>query len=120
LVIGRRVPAPSDRLDPGAHPEDRGLHRARVEPQLAGVDDTGKHPGRVVLGIFVIDRPIHPDGPARIQMLEQLYPSSARWVWVGEAVAHDLVTAARTYSHVTIDETELDYAASNIMSSSRR
>jgi hypothetical protein len=33
------------------------------------------------------------------------------WARIGEAVGHDLVTAARTYTHVMTDEQELDYAA---------
>ena len=31
------------------------------------------------------------------------------WARFGEAVGHDAYTSAKTYTHVMIDETELDY-----------
>jgi hypothetical protein len=40
-----------------------------------------------------------------------LHLSGVPWARIREAVGHDLVTAARSYSHVMADETELNYRA---------
>ena len=41
-----------------------------------------------------------------------LHAQGLTWARIGEAVGHgDLVTTARTYTHVLVDEAELDYGA---------
>jgi hypothetical protein len=41
-----------------------------------------------------------------------LHAQGLTWARIGEVVGHsDLVTTARTYTHVLIDEQELDYEA---------
>jgi hypothetical protein len=40
-----------------------------------------------------------------------VHTSGVPWARIGEAVGRDLVTGARTYSHVMTDGQELDYAA---------
>jgi integrase len=46
----------------------------------------------------------------RHRRVSLLHLAGVPWARIGEAVGHDLVTAARTYSHVMADEAELDYA----------
>jgi integrase len=48
----------------------------------------------------------------RHRRVSLLHLSGVLWARIGEAVGHDdLVTTARTYTHVVADERELDYAA---------
>ena len=45
-------------------------------------------------------------------MRNGLHADGVPWARIGELVGHgDLVTTARTYTHVIGDEAELDYAA---------
>jgi integrase len=46
----------------------------------------------------------------RHRRVSLLHLAGVPWARIGEAVGHDdLVTTARTYTHVIADETELDY-----------
>jgi integrase len=48
----------------------------------------------------------------RHRRVSSLHAQGLPWARIGERVGHaDLVTAARTYTHVHGDEAELDYAA---------
>jgi integrase len=47
----------------------------------------------------------------RHRLVSLLHAQGLTWARIGEAVGHgDLVTTARTYTHVLVDEQELDYA----------
>jgi integrase len=47
----------------------------------------------------------------RHRRVSLLHLSGMPWARIGELVGHDdLVTTARTYTHVVVDERELDYA----------
>jgi integrase len=48
----------------------------------------------------------------RHRLVSRLHAEGVSWARIGERVGHaDLVTTARTYTHVVADEAELDYAA---------
>ncbi len=48
---------------------------------------------------------------SRHRRVSLLHLGGMPWARIGELVGHgDLVTTARTYTHVVADETELDYA----------
>jgi integrase len=48
----------------------------------------------------------------RHRRVSLLHLAGVPWARIGEQVGHDdLITTARTYTHVLVDETELDYAA---------
>ena len=47
----------------------------------------------------------------RHRRVSLLHPGGMPWARIGEVVGDDdLVTTARTYTHVLVDERELDYA----------
>jgi integrase len=49
--------------------------------------------------------------PASARAASLLHLGGMPWARIGELVGHDdLVTTARTYTHVVVDERELDYA----------
>ena len=46
----------------------------------------------------------------RHRLVSRLHEQGISWARIGELVGHgDLVTTARTYTHVIADEAELDY-----------
>jgi hypothetical protein len=46
------------------------------------------------------------------ELVSRLHADGVSWARIGELVGHgDLVTTARTYTHVIADEAALDYAA---------
>jgi integrase len=48
----------------------------------------------------------------RHRRVSLLHLSGVPWAKIGEAVGHDdLVTTARTYTHVVADEAEIEYAS---------
>ena len=48
----------------------------------------------------------------RHRLISLLHAQGVSWARIGEAVGHaDLMTTARTYTHVLADEAELDYLA---------
>jgi integrase len=48
----------------------------------------------------------------RHRRISLLHAQGLSWARIGEAVGHaDLMTTARTYTHVLADEAELDYEA---------
>lgn len=56
--------------------------------------------------------PTFPPHDLRHRRVSLLHLAGVPWARIGEAVGHDdLVTTARTYTHVLADENEVDYAA---------
>jgi integrase len=48
----------------------------------------------------------------RHRRVSRLHTDGVSWARIGEMVGHsDLVTTARTYTHVVADEAEIDYVA---------
>jgi integrase len=55
--------------------------------------------------------PVFSPHDLRHRRVSRLHADGVPWARIGELVGHsDLVTTARTYTHVVADEAELDYA----------
>jgi integrase len=55
--------------------------------------------------------PVFSPHDLRHRRVSRLHADGVSWARIGELVGHaDLVTTARTYTHVVADEAELDYA----------
>jgi integrase len=55
--------------------------------------------------------PLFSPHDLRHRRVSLLHLRGVPWARIGEAVGHDAYTSAKTYTHVMIDETELDYGA---------
>jgi integrase len=96
-----------------------------VEAVLALCPREDRHPDRRVFETFASERfrtaltractvagvPTFSPHDLRHRRVSLLHLGGMPWARIGELVGHDdLVTTARTYTHVVVDERELDYA----------
>lgn len=103
-----------------AEDSKRQRRRPRVDPVTDGLDPLFESEARpqVDLARHVARRACTAAGvPAfsphdlRHRRVSLLHLGGMPWARIGELVGHDdLVTTARTYTHVVVDERELDYA----------
>jgi integrase len=99
--------------------------RPLLEAVLALCPRDDRHPGRRVFEGFTSERfrtaltractasgvPSFSPHDLRHRRVSLLHLGGMPWARIGELVGHDdLVTTARTYTHVVVDERELDYA----------
>jgi hypothetical protein len=96
LVVARAVDPRGVKEDPTARVARDCVREVQLELQA-----TSRRP---------LSRPVSEDRSARHRCVSLLHLAAMPWARIGELVGHDdLVTTARTYTHVVADEREVDY-----------